>query len=95
MYISSAHFLIPHSATLFTQAKNLMSHPLTEKIATLKANFEPTLVAILMAEHPRLGMNSTIPTDVVPIIAKLVHQDVSIYLIKYRIFLFEKPQNSR
>jgi len=54
-----------------------MSQAPSNKISTLKKKIEPTLVTILMAEHPRLGVNTTIPTDVVVLIAKMVHKDVS------------------
>ena len=54
-----------------------MSQAPSNKISTLKKKIEPTLVTILMAEHPRLGVNTTIPADVVVLIAKMVHKDVS------------------
>ena len=54
-----------------------MSQALPEKIRLLKKTIEPTLITILMAEHPRLGNNASIPTDVVVLIAKMVHKDVS------------------
>jgi hypothetical protein len=54
-----------------------MSQATSEKISTLKKKIEPTLISTLMAEHPRLGVNTTIPTDVVVLIAKMVHKDVS------------------
>ena len=65
-----------------------MSQQLSEKITTLKRKIEPTLIAILMAEHPRLGHNAAIPTDVTMLIAGFVHKDVSKKLINQYLLVF-------
>jgi hypothetical protein len=39
----------------------------------LKTPIEPTLIAILMAEHPRLGEKSTIPHDIAFIVARNIY----------------------
>jgi hypothetical protein len=58
----------------------LLPQELSEKVSTIRAKIEPTLVAVLMAEHPSLGRNSVIPTDTVTLIARQIHKDVSNYL---------------
>ena len=47
------------------------------KISTIRAKIEPTLIAVLMAEHSRLGRDSVIPTDVATLVARQIHKDVS------------------
>lgn len=49
----------------------------TSQLEMAASDIEPTVIAVLMAEHPRLGCSSVIPTDVVELIAREVHQDVS------------------
>lgn len=54
-----------------------MAQKSSEKIEMLKSKIEPTLVAILMAQHSRLGSYTGIPADVITLIAQQVHKDVS------------------
>ena len=48
------------------------------EISDISNKIEPTLIAVLMAVHPRIGYDSTIPVDVATLIARQIHKDVSI-----------------
>ena len=53
-------------------------------------DIEAILIAVLMAEHPRLGVDSVLPYDIAMLVAKQFQKDVS-YLMKY----FIKHTHSR
>ena len=45
---------------------------------------EAKLIAVLMAEHPRLGVDSVLPYDVAVLVAKQYRQQVN-YLLNIRV----------
>ena len=48
-----------------------------DNIKALEEKYETIMLTVLMAEHPRLGNASSIPTDVATLIAAQLHKDVS------------------